>query len=89
MARITYQMVSQMVTICQEERIKLRALDHLHPLLLQNPLGLNGERWLLENFWPEQEEVTGVMNEDSMKVWCNFHTALLMARLKLEAKMAK
>ncbi len=89
MARITYQMLSQMVTFCQEERIKLRALDHLHPLLLQNPFGANGEKWLLNNFWPEGGEVTGIMYEDTMQMWCNFHTALLMARLKMEAKMAK
>lgn len=89
MARITYQMLSQMVTKCQEERIKLRSVDHLHPLLLHNPLGINGEKWLLDNFWPTEGEVTGIMNEDAMQMWCNFYTALITARLKVGSKMAK
>jgi hypothetical protein len=86
MSRITYVDVYDATTACLKERIRLRQVDHSNTLLKHHPLSLEGEKWVLENFWPEEDEVSPYHNENMLQAWVNFYTALNCARTMSEVR---
>lgn len=87
MSKITYAHVYDATTFCFKERIRLRALDRSNTLLLFDPLGIEGEKWLLENFWPETDQISDNHYENLFQTWINYYLALSFARMKVEYQM--
>ena len=47
---------------------------------------VEGRRYIIRRFWPDNEEETQVLLEDSLRNWVNFYTALMCDRLKATKK---
>lgn len=74
--------VTRVVYHCMIEVAKLRALVPENPLLAIDIKSVEGRRYIIRHFWPDEEEETQVLLEDSMRNWVNFYTELMCNRLK-------
>jgi hypothetical protein len=57
-----------------------------NPLLAIDIKSVEGRRYIIRRFWPDNEEETQVLLEDSLRNWINFYTALMCDRLKVTKK---
>lgn len=80
--QISHYDVARVVSYCMTETTKLKALVPENPLLSIDIKSVEGRRYIIRRFWPDNEEETQVLLEDSLRNWVNFYTALLCVRLK-------
>jgi hypothetical protein len=67
---------------CISLAAKLRVVAPEHPLVAINIQSTNGRRYVIGHYWPDDEEETQILLEDSLRNWVNFYTTLLCVRLK-------